>query len=103
VVKVPKLLDSFWGGASLKLPTGGSAKGIPLKVSMPAIELPTMVPEAICKLTGDRASIVFSTFSGVGAATTKEEKPRRAGRALDSFMSKTQQTTGDGREGERID
>jgi hypothetical protein len=90
-VKVPRFLDSFWGGASLKLPVGGSAKGIPLKVSMPARELPTMVPEAICTVTGDRASM-FSIFSGVGAATAKEEKPKRAGRVLDSFMLKAQRT-----------
>lgn len=45
-----------------------------------------MVPEASFTLTEDRASRV----SGVGAATAKEKKPKRAGRIVVNFISKGQ-------------
>lgn len=79
---VPSFLDSFFGGLSLRAPVGGSAKGMPLKASIPTIERPTMVPEGVSTVT----RLARSSRSAAGAARTVAEKPSTAEIVERNFM-----------------
>lgn len=67
--KVPRDEVSLTGGLSLSGPTGGWAKGMPLKASVAIRSAPMMEPEAIVTVGAALFSITFVGGSGGAAAT----------------------------------
>lgn len=72
--KVPRDDVSLTGGLSLRGPTGGWAKGMPLKASVAIRSAPMMEPEAMVTVGAALFSITFVGGSGGAAAT----RPSRA-------------------------
>jgi hypothetical protein len=70
---VPRCLDSLTGGLKRRSQIGGSANGMPLKVSTVSLAVPRMVPDEMVTDTGLAAS--FAAAEGAGAAATSGNRP----------------------------
>ena len=76
------------GGRRRSWPTGGSAYGIPLKLSMPSSEAPTTVPAPPGSVTETGSAARFSCFSPAGRATDGAAERARPQMDQDNFISR---------------